>query len=316
MKKHWLLLAFIVVIIVPGMILNKSQNKELVEPCTVEPLSVTEPSIVIKVKNGDKVVNMELEEYVLGVVLGEMPATFETEALKAQAVATRTYTLRRIRMQSKHGDADICTDSSCCQAFTDKKTYLLSKGMETDLEKVESAVNETAGQVLVYRGELIEATYFSCSGGMTEDAAAVWGTSIPYLESVASPGEEHANRYESTQVLNVDAFLTLLGIPPGTPVSNRDLSYTYTSGNGVEELFLLGTAITGTEVRKMLSLPSTAFSIEIEGDCVSITTKGNGHRVGMSQYGADAMAVNGSTYEEILDHYYRGTSVMHIWELS
>jgi len=315
MKKHLLFAVFLVVIF-PGIILNCTQNEEIVHTSKDETPAATEPSFKISVKNGDSVADMELEEYVLCVVLGEMPATFETEALKAQAVATRTYTLRKIKTKSKHQDADICTDPACCQAFTDKITYLLSKGVEADIVKVESAVNETAGQVLIYGGELIEATYFSCSGGMTEDAVAVWGTSVPYLESVVSPGEEHANRYESTEIFELDEFLTALGFPPETQLRNHDISYAYTSGNGVKEMRVLGVTFTGTEIRKLLSLPSTAFSVEIDGERVSITTKGNGHRVGMSQYGADAMALKGSNYKEILAHYYNGTSLVYMSELS
>ena len=133
-----------------------------------------------------------LEHYLVGVVLAEMPALFEEEALKAQAVVARTYARKVWQTGGKHKDGSVCVDPSCCQGWRSPEGYLAEGGTEDDLEKVRRAVNTTSGQVLTYGDELIEATYFSCSGGRTEDAAAVWGQSFPYLKAVDSPGEEHA----------------------------------------------------------------------------------------------------------------------------
>ena len=308
MKRYVLPLAFLMVFILPDVMFSLFKvdtDDPVVLEETVQPLEEVRQQ-AIRVKDGAVVMDMELDAYVLRVLLGEIPADFEPEALKAQAVATRTYTLRKVMKQSKHDDADVCTDASCCQAFVDVNDYL---GTADDLEKMERAVSETACQVLTYQGNLIEATYFSCSGGQTEDAAAVWGTSVPYLQSVSSPGEEDAKHYEEVFSFTRQEFLTKLGLPASHPLRADTLEITYTTGGGVDQMTISGVAFSGTQLRTLLSLPSTAFSLELTDDSVSITTKGYGHRVGMSQYGADAMAVAGKTYAEILAHYYPGTEL-------
>lgn len=250
------------------------------------------------------VCKMALENYVLGVVLGEMPASFETEALKAQAVVARTYALR----EKRHQNADICTDHTCCQAYCAPEAYT---GGKNALEKVRTAVFATAGQVVTYQGDLIEATYFSCSGGKTEDAVAVWGQSVPYLQAVDSPGEEKAANYLKTIFMSASEFSAAFGGLPGSP-NTWIGKITYTKGGGVDTITIGGRTYKGTQVRQKLGLRSTAFVITVVGSSVTITTKGNGHRVGMSQYGADAMAVSGSSYEDILAHYYPGTYLQGI----
>lgn len=174
------------------------------------------------------------------------------------------------------------------------------------------AVEATAGLVLTYEGSLIEATYFSCSGGSTEDAAAVWGTDFPYLQAVESPGEEQAAHYTDTVTLNAQSFQAALGETlPGAPDSWFG-EITYTDGGGVAEMKIGGKTYSGTKLRRLLQLRSTAFTIRAGEDTIEITTKGYGHRVGMSQYGADAMAVKGSYFKTILAHYYPGT---RLWSL-
>ena len=254
----------------------------------------------------DSVVNMELDEYVLCAVLGEMPADFETEALKAQAVVARTYALRRYETNWKHEGGAVCTDSTCCQAYCSVEKYLEKGNTEQSLEKISQAVEATANQVLCYDGDLIEATYFSCSGGRTEDALAVWGQDIPYLRSVDSPGEEEASHYIDTESFSVDELEAALG---------RELegdwlgAVTYTQGGGVDTIVIGGEEYKGTQIRQLLGLRSTAFVMTAVGKTVTVTTKGYGHRVGMSQYGADAMALKGDSYVEILAYYYPGTTL-------
>ena len=269
------------------------------------------PELVISVLLEDgSIEKMDMDTYLTAVVLQEMPTEFETEALKAQAVVARTYALRRLRTGGKHTGAAVCTSSSCCQGFCNEEAFLLHGGDQTSLEKVKQAVAETSDQVLVYKGELIDATYFSCSGGMTEDAAAVWGADIPYLQSTQSPGEESAAHYTDTVRFSADEFMESLGQAlPDTP-ENWIETITYTDGGGVDTMVICGKTYAGTELRRLLGLRSTAFVITAIGDTVTITTKGFGHRVGMSQYGADAMAVQGSSYQEILAHYYQGTELV------
>ena len=261
------------------------------------------PKVQVLMSDGT-VKEMDREEYILGVVLAEMPASFESEALKAQAVVARTYTVRRKR----HENADICVNSACCQAYCSPEKYT---GASASLEKVRKAVNETAGQIVTYGGAPIEATYFSCSGGRTEDAVAVWGQSVPYLQAVDSPGEEKAAAYLKTTSMTAGEFAYAFGGLPGAP-GNWIGEITYTNGGGVDTIKIGGKVYKGTEVRKLLGLRSTAFVISIVGSSVTVTTKGYGHRVGMSQYGADAMALDGSDYKDILAHYYPGTKLQEL----
>ena len=257
---------------------------------------------------------MDLDDYLVAVVLREMPASFETEALKAQAVVARTYTLRRVEHGGKHTDAAVCTDSSCCQGYRSQQEYISDGGKQELLDKVIDAVNATSGEVLVYNNSLIEATYFSCSGGRTEDAQAVWGSDIPYLQSIESPGEENAAHYIDTVSFSVSEFAEKLGLNPANVSQNWVGNIKYTNGGGIEEIQIGGNTYKGTTIRQKLGLRSTACIISIVGDTVTITTKGFGHRVGMSQYGADAMAVQGKTYPEILSHYYQGTDLIQYVE--
>ena len=313
MKSNHFLLAFLLVLVLPCILLQHRENDVSCESQELETISKSEPTFHIRVKDKEDVFKVSLEDYVLGVVLGEMPASFEEEALKAQAVATRTYTLRKIMKQDKHSDADVCTDASCCQAYFRKNDYLATRGTAEDFGKIEAAVKDTKSQVLYYHGELIEATYFSCSGGMTEDAVAVWGSDVPYLASVASPGEDSAKHFATVTTYTKDDFFHRLGLS-ARHLTADDITFTYTSGGGVMQMQLFGASYTGTRVRELLKLPSTAFSVSIVGDNVIINSKGYGHRVGMSQYGADAMALNGSTYDEILSHYYGGTTLEYLSE--
>ena len=248
---------------------------------------------------------MELIDYVTAVVLEEMPASFEPEALKAQAVVARTYGLRRILQSDKHQGA-VCASPACCQGFCSPEAFLASGGTLQQLEKIRSAVEETGQQVLYYEGALIEATFFSCSGGSTEDAVAVWGSDVPYLQAVESPGEEQAAAFMKTVKFSTQELAQRLNI------FATDLqvgAVTYTRGGGVETMEIAGQVFTGTQLRQLLELPSTAFYMTVLGNTVTITSRGYGHRVGMSQYGADAMAANGSTYVEILAHYYQNTVI-------
>lgn len=271
--------------------------------------SVERPMLTyVSVRFDEEIKQMELESYLTGVVLAEMPGWFEEEALKAQAVAARTYTRKALSTGGKHGDGSICTDSSCCQAYISEEAYLESNPSEY-LEKVSRAVAATAGEVVTYQGELIEATYFSCSGGTTEDAAAVWGTDYPYLKSVDSPGEEKAAYFRDQKTFTREQLEALLDIE--LPISSTEWfsSIALTPGGGVASVEIGDKVFTGTELRRALGLRSTAFQIMLSENTVTIETMGYGHRVGFSQYGADAMAVAGKTYQEIITYYYQGTKV-------
>lgn len=320
MSRQWkqVLVAMILGLILPGLMLNfgiSGQTQQKPEPTHTMTTKPTEPqqteathqeAVYIPVQTGNgKVMVMKLEEYILGVVLAEMPASFEPEALKAQAVVARTYAIRRMQLKDKHQNA-ICTDSTCCQAYIPKEAYLENGGYRTDVAKVTQAVRETAGQILTYEGQLAETTYFSCSGGRTEDAAAVWGTDIAYLQAVDSPGEKNS---ENITFFTAEEFCRALGRKlEGSPDSWLG-KVTYTAGGGVDMMFVGGISYPGTQLRQTLELNSTAFTMTAENGGITVTTRGKGHRVGMSQYGADAMAVVGKGYAQILSHYYPGTEI-------
>lgn len=252
---------------------------------------------------------MELESYLLGVLLGEVPASFEMEALKAQAVVARTYTLYCAIAGDRHVGAAVCTDSTCCQSYYSEADYIAAGGLQWEVDKIRTAIAETKDQVLTYEGNLIMATYFSCSGGRTEDAVAVWGAELPYLQSVESPGEEQAQVFTNTVYYTSEEFAALLGRTLAGEPASWIGSATYTNGGGVAMMTVAGRSYTGTELRKLLSLNSTAFTMTADSGGIYITTTGKGHRVGMSQYGADAMAAMGSSYTQILMHYYQGTRI-------
>lgn len=308
MKRYVWLISFFLVFILPNLIfigIHKEPTRESI-PTFVATDNDDQMQKVVVDKKGE-IREMYLDDYVLCVLLGEVPADFEIEALKAQALATRTYTLRNILKQSKHENADVCADASCCQAYVEPEDFLINGGKQESLDKMKTAVFSTTDEVLTYAGELIDATYFSCSGGMTEDAVAVWGTDVPYLRSVASPGEEGTRHYISTFYYSIDDFLSKLGLQTGTPLSNESIVTTHTNGNGVATLTIDNYVFTGTQIRSIFDLPSTAFEVSVLGENILMQVKGYGHRVGMSQYGAEAMALSGKNYEEILIHYYPGT---------
>ena len=267
-------------------------------------LEAQDQKITVSVNIGGEDQNMCLSDYLCGVLMGEMPASFPEEALKAQAVAARTYTLRRMESGGVLSD-----DPAVCQAYCSLSQAEEKYGADAEdyIGKVRMAVYETDGQVMTYDGDLIAATYFSCSGGKTESAQAVWGSEIPYLVSVDSPGEEDARSYESTVTLERDDFLSTLDIPE--PSVER---IEYTDGGGVETMVMGGKTFSGVELRALLGLRSTNFTMEVSGDQVIFHVLGYGHRVGLSQYGAKAMAEAGHTYQEILAWYYSGAELTEV----
>ena len=324
MKTIWkeLVLAILMGIVMPGVLLGMATSMEMphietsistrpVDP-QISATDHTQTGITVPIKTDRGVVEMDLDDYLTGVVLGEMPVTFELEAQKAQAVVARTYTVRAWQRGGRHDGAAVCTDSTCCQSYISPTDYLASGGTQAGVERIREAVRATGGQVLTYEGELIEATYFSCSGGSTEDAVAVWGTDYPYLRSVDSPGEEDATYYTDTKIFTAEQFEQALGVDlRGDPAVWFGVT-TYTTGGGVSSMEIGGRRYKGTTLRSKLGLRSTVFSVAVSGENITISTRGFGHRVGMSQYGADAMAALGDTYQQILAHYYQGTTLTRL----
>lgn len=297
-------------VLLPQSAVPAIATTETTAPTQPPPVRVSLP-VQIRDPSG-QVLTQDLDTYLIGVILAEMPADFEPEALKAQAVAARTYARKAEDTGGKHGDGSICTQSTCCQAYIAPEEYLAQGGTPQGLDAVTQAVLDTSGLVLTYDGALIEATYFSCSGGRTEDAVAVWGADFPYLQAVDSPGEEKALHYQDRFTFSPEQFAQALGISPDGDAASWFQNVQFTSGGGIASMDIAGQPFTGVQLRKALDLPSTRFSIQADSTGIHITTSGYGHRVGMSQYGADAMALAGSTFRQILTHYYPGTQLTRL----
>lgn len=327
MKRTYLQLlgSFLVGLIVPCLVLQLGARvatsdaqettaiTETTAPTQTSPTHLTLPaepepvSIRVLMPSG-QTEEMVLEAYLVGVILAEMPTSFDHEALRAQAVVARTYALRR-QLENRHPMGAICTGGGCCQAYVSPEDYLNGLGYQEDIDRAVAAVKATEGEVLRYQGELIEATYFCCSGGKTEDAQAVWGVQYPYLQALLSPGEEQMDHHRYEVYFTAQQLQEALGESlPGTPY-NWIGRITRTEGGGIDTISIGGTVYTGLQLRKLLNLNSTAFVIEPHEHGIYITTSGKGHRVGMSQSGAQAMALRGYTYLQILGYYYPGTAI-------
>lgn len=299
-------------LVLPGLVIRLTSPAvqkvpEEISQETAGKADIAAPGIWVLTKDGNTQW-MVLEEYLTGVILAEMPTSYDHEALCAQAVVARTYAMKR-QSGARHPQGAVCTDPGCCQAYVEVAQYLDGLGYVEDVAIAEDAVAATQGLVLTYEGALIEATYFHCSGGRTEEAVAVWGVDYPYLQVVESPGEEEMDGYSQRTFYTRADLQSLLGRElPGDPSSWLGWT-TYTVGGGVETMLFAGIQYSGTELRSLLGLNSTVISMEAEGDGLWITTLGKGHRVGMSQTGAQAMALRGSTWQEILTHYYPGTRI-------
>lgn len=247
-----------------------------------------------------EVEELSLDEYLYGVVSSEMPANFEKEALKAQAVVARTYTLYQIiNSNGKHGEAGICDDSTCCQAWISKDDRMAkwdANEAEANWEKIVDAVDSTQGQIITYNGETIDAFFHSNSGGVTETAANVWGgTNYPYLQSVETSGEDGYSQYNSEVEISKEELIEKLKQKHSDISINFDEQdcikiIEYTESGRVKTMKFGNVEIAGTEVRSLLGLKSTNFSFEITENSIKFFVIGYGHGVGMSQTGADSMA--------------------------
>lgn len=269
----------------------------------------------VRVKCSDgSVVEIDMANYLWGVVAAEMPAAFELESLKAQAVSARTYTLWKSLHNGSHADADICTDYGCCQAWVSKEDAALNWGdrAQAYTEKITRAVTATDGKVLYYQGGPIQAVFHSSSAGYTEDAVAVWGSTVPYLVGVETPEGEEVPNYHSTAVFTaeeVGGALESLGCTLGEDPSLWFEGFTYTDAGAVATVQAGGQTLKGTAVRTALGLRSTTFTVAYADGGFSFSVTGYGHGVGMSQYGANAMAKQGKTWREIVAWYYTGVTV-------
>ena len=261
---------------------------------------------------------LTLADYLWRVVAAEMPASFEREALRAQAVTARTYTLYQmgIGTNPNHPEADMCTDIACCQAYLDPDQAAANwgDGASAYAAKITDAVSSTDGQAIFYEGALIDAVFFSSAAGRTLDAVEVWGGSVPYLTGVESPEGEEVPNYHTTVAVSLEDFqetflaqypqADLSGAPSGWFQSLRP-----TSSGGVNTVEVGGVVVKGSELRSLFGLRSAHFTVTAGAEGVTFSVTGYGHGVGMSQYGANAMARAGASGQEILEHYYTGVTI-------
>lgn len=275
-------------------------------------------------KEEDTVEELDLEDYIMGVVASEVPANFDDEALKAQAVAARTFYMSKRNnpcKDAKSKNAEIC-DTTNCQVYmskADRFSKWSKNEAESNWRKIQKAVLDTKGQILTYENLVLEyPQFFSVSSGKTEDAKDVFSVNVPYLKSEESKGEESAPKYKTTLEVPISEFINKIN----SKYSNANLKKeslssaikieSYTEGGSVKEIKVGEEIIKGTEFRTLFNLNSTNFKLEFGNKAIKINCIGYGHGVGMSQWGANAMAKNGAKYNEILKHYYKGVEIQEI----
>jgi len=269
----------------------------------------------ISILHDGDLIELGLEDYLVGVTAAEMPANYDIEALKAQAVAARTYTLRKLNHNgcSKNDSADICTDSGHCQAYAadERLQSRWKKKYDENLSKIKEAVYSTAGEIITYRGEAIDAMYHASAGGATENSEDVYKNEIAYLRGVESPDSAG---YEKTVTYTFAEFADRINRKLGTSLRTETLPEEievlsrYPSGR-VAKIRAGDKTISGNKFRGAAGLPSAMFTYELADETIVFSVKGYGHGVGMSQSGANHYAEQGMDYRDILHHYYTDVSI-------
>jgi stage II sporulation protein D len=265
-----------------------------------------EPEIKLFLSKKNQVLNLKLEEYLVGTLAAEMPASFDLEALKAQAVCARTYAVRKIvKGQTYPMGADLSDDITCCQAYCIEADY--NKIDPRWQKKLEQAVQETRGEIMLYQDEPIDALYHSTCGGRTESAEDAWINGCPYLRSISCRYCNYSPHFSSQHSFDENFVVQQLAARKTKTVSLRILERS--ASGRVKSLAINGQKISGDKFRRALNLPSTCFTLTKQKKKLIITCQGYGHGVGMCQYGANGMARAGRDYEQILKTYYHGIDI-------
>ena len=310
MKK--MLALTIIFIAVPSFFILTDLKEEINYQIKEEKKENNNNDITIKVKqtNKNKIIEINIEEYVKGVIAGEMPISFELEALKAQAVAARTYALRRI---NKNNTYDV-VDTVMNQVYKDDDRLKQEWGnnYETYINKITTAVTATKGEYVDYNGTYADTLFFSTSVGNTENSEEIFGTKVSYLQSVSSIWDSEVSPvFEEKNTFTREDFCKKLTLTDCSKIYVTVLDETSTGR--IKNIKINNKIFTGSDVAYYLGVRSNYFSIYIENNNVIVLTKGFGHGVGMSQYGAEGMSKNGYTYREILEHYYQGTTIKNLY---
>lgn len=289
-----IILPAITILILTSLIKDIKENKYLFEKNTIVRVMRNEKKQIEKIP---------LEQYLIGVLAGEMPVNYEIEALKAQAVAARTYTLRKMET-NKNYEYDVI-DTTDDQVYLEDEylKQIWQSNYNTYIKKIKQAIQETSGEYLTYDGKIIKAFFFSTSSGTTENCKDVFGENLPYLVSVSSTWDETSPSYLDTKILTKQELYEQLEIPYQEELNiNIERNETYS----INTITINNITLKGTEFRTKLKLKSTNIEIKQTENQITLISKGFGHGVGMSQYGAKELAKQGYTYEEILKYYYKG----------
>jgi stage II sporulation protein D len=309
-----LLLIFLVVVIWPLFqgVPDKEGDKEYSFPPPLE----TDPFPLKVYNHRDKVLmEMDLEEYLVGVVAAEMPASFHPEALRAQAVAARTYTLKKtLEGGACVPGAHICTDHTHCQAWVPDKSITGHQGGVSHIELISAAVYSTAGLVITFNGDLIDAVYHSTCGGHTAASQHVWVGSAPYLEGTECGYCDHSPWYMTTKEVSYTSFRQAFSEKEALPVLTsqgvpRIQVQEESSSGRIKTLQVGEKSYSAWQFRQKLDLPSSWMTYSFHGETIRFQLQGYGHGVGLCQYGADGMGKAGRTFDQILQHYYQGVKV-------
>lgn len=292
----------------PSLISDTSQNNpDNAEEFTISCLNTKTNSISA----------VNLEDHLVGVLAAEMPASYEPEALKAQAVAARSYILSKLeKTNSEHPDAAICTNPTHCKGWlseSEAKDKWSNNEKNSNWQKLRTAVISTSGEYMLYDDQAVEACFFASGGSRTENSEDVWQASLPYLRSVEN--NEHSDTTVSQTTFKSQEFIQILNnagaqLPTDSAPTASDILRT--DGGAVASIKLCGKAFKGTEIRKIFGLKSANFTVTVSPDSVTFDVIGNGHGVGMSQKGANSMAKDGKNYTEILLHYYTNIQIVKI----
>ncbi len=278
---------------------------------TAQNVTMKDSSYTLAFIDTNETYELTLEEYLIGVVMSELPYTFEIEAVKAQAVAARTYAIRELESGNRHAEGRLCSNPSHCSAYITRSQYESRYGNEAykiAYEKVKEAVNQTDGQIITYNGEPCCAVYHSASDGYTENSYNLWGTETPYLKSVYSAESTPLStvKVKESEMMRV---LSSYGTVNGSP---DDITLSYNDSGRCQVMKVDGVSIKGKTVRSLFGLKSCDFSLSYADGIYTFSVRGYGHGIGLSQHGANEMAKAGKTYEEILLHYYSGVELSNI----
>ena len=300
MKK--LIIVTLLVIIIPFLFV-----KIFVQIDEIKFNYITNNTIRVKNEKTNQIITLPFEEYIKGVVAGEMPATFELEALKAQAVASRSYAMYQMTA-TKDKDYDVLNTTANQVYLTDQELKNNWKNeYEQKINKINKAITETTGEYLTYKGQIVNAMFFSTSTGKTENSEEVFVSALPYLRSVDIKWDEASPVYTDTYTFDLKDFYSKLSLPYN---ENLKIEITAKTSTGrIKKLKINDQELNGRDFATKLSLRSNYFTITQNNDKITINTKGFGHGVGMSQYGANGMAKEGYKYDQILKHYYQNTEI-------